>query len=88
MSTVEAPAISTPKSAPKRRAQRPMQAKYPCSMNFGITLAMFEAVQELCMAESPFTQSEVARHALHSYLLTNSERYRRVFRAGGSTGHA
>jgi hypothetical protein len=67
MSTIEAPAISTQKSAPKRRAQRQMQARYPYSMNFGITAAMFEAMQGLCSLPTPFDQSEIGRHSLHAY---------------------
>jgi len=81
MSTAEAAAIPTPQTAPKRRAQRPMQAKFPYSMNFGITAPMFEAIQELSSPSSPFTQSDVGRHSVHSYLLTHSERYRRAMRA-------
>jgi len=57
-----------------------MQAKFPYSMNFGITGAMFEAMQELCSPSSPFTQSDVGRLSLHGYLLTHSERYRRAMR--------
>jgi len=58
-----------------------MQAKFPYSMNFGITAPMFEAIQELSSPSSPFTQSDVGRHSVHSYLLTHSERYRRAMRA-------
>jgi hypothetical protein len=83
VSTLEAPVTSTPQAAPKRRTQRLMQAKFPYSMNFGITGAMFEAIQDMCTSASPFTQSDVGRLSLHAYLLTNSERYRRAIAADG-----
>jgi hypothetical protein len=58
-------------------------------MNFPITAAMFEGIQELCGPQSPFTQSDVGRISLHSYLLANSERYRRAIAAAGmSNGDA
>jgi hypothetical protein len=87
MSTVEMTAIPTRDSAaaqPKRRAQRPMQTKFPCSMNFGITLAMHEAIQELCSPASHYTQSRIGQDALHFYLLSNSERYRRAIGGNGA----
>jgi len=62
-----------------------MQAKFPYSMNFGITAPMFEAIQELSSPSSPFTQSDVGRHSVHSYLLTHSERYRRAMKANPMT---
>jgi hypothetical protein len=65
-----------------------MQAKFPYSMNFGITEAMFEAMQELCSPTSPFTQSDIGRVSLHSYLLANSERYRRAIMNGGNRNDA
>jgi hypothetical protein len=61
-----------------------MEKKFPHSMNFGVTQAMAEAVQELCTPQSPFTQSDVGRIALHSYLLGNSERYRRAIGMNGN----
>jgi hypothetical protein len=64
-----------------------MQSKFSYSMNFGITEAMFEAMQELCSPTSPFTQSDVGRLSLHGYLLTNSERYRRaIMNVGNRNG--
>jgi hypothetical protein len=82
MSLPETPVISTLESAPKRRVQREMQAKYPYSMNFGVTAAMHAAIEDMASPLSPFSQSDVGRHALHQYLLANSERYRRVFGIG------
>jgi hypothetical protein len=79
------PTLSNAEPQPKRRAQRPMEKKFPHSMNFGVTQAMAEAIQELCTPQSPFTQSDVGRISLHSYLLVNSERYRRAI-GGNSNG--
>lgn len=69
---------------PKKRKQRPMVSRFPSTMNFGITAEMAAAVQELCTPASPFTQSDVGRIALHSYLLGNSERYRRAIGGNGN----
>jgi hypothetical protein len=52
-------------------------------MNFSITAAMADGIAELCGPQSPFTQSDVGRISLHSYLLANSERYRRAIAAAG-----
>ena len=79
MSAVEtplAPLHGSPAPQPKRRAQRPMQNKYPCSVNVGVTEPMYLAVQGMCAHQSPFTQSEIVRMALHEYLLNRSEWYR------------
>jgi len=86
MTATETVQVSTQGGAvgqPKKRKQRPMVAKFPATMNSGITLAMAEGVQRLCSPSSPFTQSDVGRIALHSYLLSNDELYRHAVSNGG-----
>jgi hypothetical protein len=56
-------------------------------MNFGITGAMAIAIEELCGPNSPFTQSDVGRIALHSYLLGNSASYQHAIASEGMRGN-
>ena len=88
MSMTEVTQVTTQNGAAKKRKQRPMVAKFPATMNFGITLAMAEGVQRLSPPSSPFTQSDIGRIALHSYLLSNDELYRRAIAADGMNGGA
>ena len=71
------------KPARKRRAINP---KFPYAMNFGITALMAAAVARQCPMSSPFSQSDVGRIALHAWLLTNDEGYRRDLAADGEKG--
>ena len=63
-----------------------MHVRFPATMNFGITGPMAIAVDELCGPASPFTQSDIGRMALHSYLLTNSASYQHAI-ASESSGN-
>ena len=62
-------------STAKKRKQREMRIRFPATMNFGITAPMAIAVEAMCGPASPFTQSDIGRLALHSYLLGNSASY-------------
>jgi hypothetical protein len=83
MPMTEQPAVS---ARPKRK-QRVMQIRFPATMNFGITAAMAIAIEELCGPNSPFTQSDVGRMALHSYLLGNSASYQHAIASEGMRGN-
>src|SRR5262245_42937294 len=68
----------------KPRKQRAINPKFPCAMNFGITLQMAQAVLRQCPRSSPFQQSDIGRLALHMWLLANDESYRREIAADGA----
>src|SRR5262245_16158194 len=76
--------VSGTAKAKIKRKQRPMQAKFPATMNFGVTATMAAAVARQCPPSSPFTQSDVGRLALHAWLLANDESYRREIAADGA----
>jgi hypothetical protein len=70
--------------AKQPRRQRAINPKFPCAMNFGITVQMAQAVLRQCPRSSPFSQSDIGRLALHAWLLTNDESYRREIVADGA----
>jgi hypothetical protein len=72
----------------KKRKQRPMVSKFPCAMNFGITELMAQAVQRQCPPSSPFTQSDIGRLAVHTFLLQNDAIYQREIAADGAQNEA
>ena len=74
MPTVEPARLSTP----KKRKQREMYARFPATMNFGITMPMAIALGELSKRGSHKTQSDIARDALHFYLLNIYPRFQQL----------
>src|SRR5262245_17521060 len=66
------------------RKPRAINPKFPCAMNFGITVQMAQAVLRQCPQSSPFSQSDIGRLALHHWLLVNDEAYRREIAADGA----
>jgi hypothetical protein len=71
-------------STPKKRKQREMRIRFPATMNFGVTAPMAMAVEAMCGPASPFTQSDIGRIALHSYLLGNSASYQQAIASENS----